>query len=106
LGREVVDPFGPFGVNSVTVNVGDPAASVQAAGAQVGAAFPMLLDADGAALATVGANKLPRTYLLDPAGRILWFDIEYSESTRRHLRNAILWHLTRGSTRARDARPR
>lgn len=107
LGREVVDPFGAFGVNAVTINVGDSAAAVQAAGQQVAAAFPALLDADGAALATVGTDKLPRTYLLDPAGKILWFDIEYSESTRRELKNAILWHLIHNPVVAtRESPPR
>jgi hypothetical protein len=55
----------------------------------------MLLDAEGKALDAVATEKLPRTYLLDASGQILWFDIEYSESTRRELKNAIVWHLTR-----------
>ncbi len=105
LEREVVGPFAGFGVNTVAINTGDPPAAVQAAGQQAGATFPSLIDADGAALATVGTNKLPRTYLLDAAGQILWFDLEYSESTRRQLKNAILWHLTGGPTAATRNKP-
>ena len=36
--------------------------------------FPNLLDADGKAFAQVGSEKLPRTFVLDPSGKILWFD--------------------------------
>ncbi len=32
---------------------------------------------------------MPRTYLVDSQGKILWFDMEYSRSTRRDLRDAI-----------------
>jgi hypothetical protein len=36
---------------------------------------------------------LPRTYLLDSSGKILWFDLEYSRSTRRELNQAIRYVL-------------
>ena len=49
----------------------------------------MLLDSEGEALAKVATRRLPRTYLLDKKGKILWFDMEYSASTRRDLRDAI-----------------
>jgi hypothetical protein len=48
-----------------------------------------LLDAEGRAFAEVGSEKLPRTYLVDAQGKILWFDIEYSLSTRRELHQAL-----------------
>lgn len=48
-----------------------------------------LTDADGAALGQVGASALPRIYVLDSAGKIAWFDIEYSEATRRELRQTL-----------------
>ena len=54
-----------------------------------GANFPTLLDADGKAFAQIGSEKMPRTFLLDPQGKILWFDIEYSLSTRRELHQAL-----------------
>jgi hypothetical protein len=40
-------------------------------------------------LADVGSVALPRLYVLDPAGKIVWFDIEYSESTRRELEQTL-----------------
>ena len=58
---------------------------LQAAGVD----FTNWLDADGNAFAQVGSQKLPRTYLLDPTGKILWFDIEYSLGTRRELNQAL-----------------
>ena len=61
----------------------------QAALEKAGANFPNLLDADGKAFAQVGSERLPRTYLLDPQGKILWFDIEYSLATRRELHQAL-----------------
>jgi hypothetical protein len=32
-------------------------------------------------------------YLLDPAGKVLWFDIEYSTGSRRDLERAIRFVL-------------
>ena len=54
-----------------------------------GTALTQLADADGAALAQVGELALPRIYVLDSAGKIAWFDIEYSEATRRELRQTL-----------------
>jgi len=51
--------------------------------------FAQLLDTSGSALAQVGSVALPRLYVLDPAGQIVWFDIEYSESTRRELSQTL-----------------
>lgn len=52
---------------------------------QARADFPQLMDSKGKTLAEVGSVALPRLYVLDPAGTIVWFDIEYSASTRREL---------------------
>lgn len=54
-----------------------------------GAGLTQLADNDGAALAQVGELALPRIYVLDSAGKIAWFDIEYSEATRRELRQTL-----------------
>jgi ABC-type amino acid transport substrate-binding protein len=78
---------GAFGV--VGVAVGQPVGAVRAVLAETGAAFPQLLDPDGQAFALVGDAHLPRIYVLDAQGRIVWFDIEYSEATRRELRQTL-----------------
>jgi peroxiredoxin len=89
LGPDVAEPFQNEGVAVVGIAVGESANSARSAVRQAGAKFPNLLDTDGAAFAKVGSDKLPRTYLLDPSGKILWFDIEYSQSTRRELAQSL-----------------
>jgi peroxiredoxin len=54
-----------------------------------GASFPQLLDNDGKAFNQVGMTRMPRVYVLDGSGKIVWFDIEYSQSTRRELKRTL-----------------
>lgn len=82
-------PFADEGVKLIAIDERDPADKVAALVKQHAITFPVLLDADGKALAGVATRRLPRTYLLDEQGKVLWFDIEYSASTRRQLRDAI-----------------
>ena len=89
LGRDVIEPFAQKGVAVVGVVVKESADSATAALKKAGGSFVNLLDADGKAFAQVGEQKLPRTFLLDPQGKILWFDIEYSIQTRRELKQAL-----------------
>jgi peroxiredoxin len=93
LEAEVYLPFNKAGVSLVAINVGDAEDAVRAAYEDAGAAFPCLLDADAAFYRSVADAKLPRTYLLDDEGRVVWLDIEYSRSTRRELLNAIHYFL-------------
>ena len=51
------------------------------------------MDPQGKALAQVATRYLPRTYLVDSEGKIVWFDMEYSPSTRRHLLQAIEYSM-------------
>jgi peroxiredoxin len=89
IGRDVVEPFGAKSVAAVGIAVKESEASAQATLKKSGASFTNLLDVDGKAFAQVGSQKLPRVYLVDPQGKILWFDIEYSPATRRELRQAL-----------------
>lgn len=57
--------------------------------ADSGAKFPQLTDADGAAFAQVGEQALPRIFVLDKAGKVAWFDIEFSEASRREMQQAL-----------------
>jgi peroxiredoxin len=90
LMKKVAEPFGKKGVHVVGINVGDAPAAV---GQEVGKAavtFPNLLDPKGEFLAKVAKDKkMPRTFLLDASGRILWFDVEYSRPSRRDLAQSI-----------------
>lgn len=83
--RDIANQFNAQHVAVVGIAVQQPQGAVQAALNEAQAAFPQLMDTDGNAFATVGKHALPRLYVLDPTGIIVWFDIEYSEGTRREL---------------------
>jgi len=86
LMKGVVEPYGEKGVRVVGVNVGDSAQAVERHVAEAAATFPNLLDTKGAFFAKVAKDgKMPRTFLLDANGKVLWFDVEYSRAARRDL---------------------
>jgi cytochrome c biogenesis protein CcmG/thiol:disulfide interchange protein DsbE len=85
--------FGASGVSIVGVNSGDDPQLAGELAKQAGASFPVMSDPQGTLLAQVAPGKVPSTYLLDSDGKILWFDIEYSRSTRRELVEAIRYKL-------------
>jgi peroxiredoxin len=89
LGPDVDATFGKEGVKVVGIAVNETAAGAAETLKKAEATFPNLLDADGKAFAQIGSERLPRTYLLDPEGKIVWFDIEYSQATRRELHEAL-----------------
>lgn len=95
LNTEVVQRFEKIGVQVVCINVGDAVEDIQNFLGQVECDAIHLQDVDGSGFDQVATEYLPRTYLLDTAGSIQWFDLEYSRSTRRELRNAIIFNFKR-----------
>jgi peroxiredoxin len=93
LQRETLEPYKSLGVNVIAINVGDETDRVRQAYQEAHAEFPCLLDGDRAAFTTIATGQLPRTYLLNGSGQILWMDLVYSSSTRRELTNAIHFFL-------------
>jgi len=89
LHDEVVQPFSATGTAVFAIHVGPPPKNYDALVQKYGPGITCLIDGDRQAFAKVATAKLPRTYLLDAQGKILWFDIEYSRTTRFDLRNAI-----------------
>jgi peroxiredoxin len=89
LQKDVHEPYGEKGVGVVAVNEGDTAEAVKETVTEAGVTFASLLDPDGALFAQVAKERLPRPYLLDAEGKILWFDLEYSQATRDNLMQAI-----------------
>jgi peroxiredoxin len=89
LAAKVASPLAAQGVKVVGICVCDSADEARKACEQAGVSYPVLLDRDGALFAQVATRRLPRTYLLDSAGKILWFDIEYTAPTRHDLREAL-----------------
>jgi len=90
---DVAEPFGPKGVQLVGINVKDSPDDARKVVEEAGAKYVNLLDPEGAYFAKVATEKLPRVYLLDASGKVLWFDIEYSNTTRRDLERAIKFVL-------------
>ena len=79
----------PGKVSMVGIAVAQRAGAARTRINKTGATFPQLLDADSKAFSQIGAAALPRVYVLDTDGKIVWFDIEYSEATRRELRQTL-----------------
>lgn len=85
LPRDVGAVYGTRGVATVLINTGDNASEEL----RQGLATTTLADPDGEQLAKLGSGRMPRVYVLDAGGKIRWFDIEYSRSTRRELRQTL-----------------
>jgi len=89
LARDFAGPLAERGGRIVAINVGDTPEEAAEAARQAKADFPVLLDPEQAYFGKVATERLPRTYVLDAEATILWFDLEYSRSTRRHLEQTI-----------------
>ena len=89
LGQDIAEPYHKQGVEVVTIAVNQPADITQSTLDQSASKLTTLLDPEGQAFAQIGSEKLPRVYVLDGAGKIVWFDLEYSHSTRRELKQAV-----------------
>jgi len=93
IGPDVIEPFSKEGVNVIGIAVQESPDTAQQTLTKTKANFPNLVDADGNAFSQVGRDNLPRTFVLDSDGKVVWFDIAYSLSTRREL-NSTLRALT------------
>jgi peroxiredoxin len=96
LEREVVDSWPEKQVRVVGIAVKTSQAELRRVIEAAGAKFSQLLDDDGKAFDQVGMVNLPRVYVLNAAGEIVWFDLEYSESTRRELQSTLLFLTAEG----------
>lgn len=94
LPLEIVTPFADYGVKVLTINTEDSAEQLNdLVPSDEAAGYEVLLDKDGQAFAKIATEVLPRTYLLDSEGRVLWFDLGYSRGSVRELTNAIHYFL-------------
>lgn len=89
LDLDVAQKYGDRGVAVIGVNEKDKPDAVRKAIAEAEVKYPQLLDEKGEYFAKVANERLPRIYLLDADGKVLWFDLEYSTSTRRDLLQGI-----------------
>ena len=86
---DVLEPFAAKELKVVGIDVGDKPEDVKKVLETSGATYPVLLDPNGDYFKSVATEELPRVYLLDGAGKILWFDIDYTRATRRELMTGI-----------------
>jgi peroxiredoxin len=93
LESDVLQPFADARLKAVAIHVGEPQDVYAELCSKRGEDVTCLVDADKSSFARVATRKLPRTYLLDADGKIIWFDIEYSRSTRNELLNAVQYYL-------------
>ena len=89
LTEDVAIPFAEQGVRVIGINEGDTQEDVVKQIDDLGVKFANFLDPDGSFFAKVATERIPRTYLIDASGKILWFDMEYSSSTRRDMLQAV-----------------
>lgn len=81
LSPEIVTPYAARGISVIAVGVDRVAptktgvTSLKASETNIGS--------------QLGDGRMPRVYALDPDGKIVWFDIEYSLSTRRELKACV-----------------
>jgi hypothetical protein len=97
LGPLLTQKYGSRGVNAVVAFVGEPDEAAKSFAQEHKNDFATIVSSDGAALSKITDNPqglMPRIFLIDSEWRILWFDIEYSRTTRRDL-DAALRYLTR-----------
>lgn len=93
VAQRIATPLADAGVKVIAVDVRDPLELARSAAEVAGGDITQLHDAQGQLYDAVATGRLPRTYLLDTHGKILWFDLEYSLETRRHLLQAVHFAL-------------
>jgi hypothetical protein len=89
LGPQILKQFKGKPIVGIAINHGNTADVVKAAAEKFGKDISTLLDTDDALWKKVAKSKVPRIYLLDAKGKILWMDIEFSRGSRRDLDSAI-----------------
>jgi hypothetical protein len=89
VAKSVAAKFTDKSVSAVGIIEAKNAQDAQADLTKFAVKFPQLLDADGAAPAQVGTGAPMRIYVLDDQQKIAWFDIEFSEATRRELAQTL-----------------
>jgi peroxiredoxin len=87
--KDILEPYAAKDLKVVGINVGNKPEKVKKSLDKSGVKFPILLDLQNEYFKSVAKEKLPRVYLIDATGKILWFDIEYARATRRELLTAI-----------------
>ncbi|QGJ71454.1 Hypothetical protein PBC10988_31590 [Planctomycetales bacterium 10988] len=89
LQNKVAGSFQDLGVSVVGIYVGGKAEDAKSFLEGTETSFPMLVDAEEKLYSEVATDYLPRIYVLDSEGKIVWFDLEYTLSTQRNLMQTL-----------------
>ena len=89
LQSDVAEAYAGDKISVIGVGVDVTPAKVKRDSAELEIDYAMLIDPQGRVFDQIGIKKLPRLFLVDCDGQILWFDIEYSLATRRELNLAL-----------------
>jgi peroxiredoxin len=89
LQLDVLEKYQKERLNVVGVYVGGPPEDLKTQIEKSEVKFPVLLDPQETFFHQVAKQELPRVYLLDVAGNILWFDIDFTYISRQNLAEAI-----------------
>ncbi len=89
LQADVAEQYADQGIHVIAINEHDTPETVAQQREFSAATYPMLLDPQAAYFQTVATERLPRLYVLDADGRILWLDFGYSETTRDTLQRVL-----------------
>jgi hypothetical protein len=90
LQTDIAEPYAGKGVKVLAINVGDNPQTVHQQLAKNGPKISCYFDEKRTLFNKVAKSMLPRVYLLDAGGKIIWFDTEYSQASRRNLMQAVL----------------
>lgn len=94
--RIPVDILGTYAkqrVKVIAANTGGDLATTKRLTGNAAKMIDSLVDGDQELFGQFANSRVPRTYLLDKDGKILWFDIEYSQGMQRELENALDYYL-------------
>jgi PAS domain-containing protein len=81
--QEIAQPFASDGLKVLAIHVGEASPAVTEAVQAAGITFPVLVDRNRAYFALVARQYLPRIYLVNQEGKILWLDLGFTELTGR-----------------------
>ncbi len=90
---DILGTFAAYRVKVVAVNVGGTVEETKRLTGDAGDKIVSLADTESKLFNQFATKHIPRTYVLDQEGRIAWFDLEYSESSRRSLTNALTYFI-------------
>jgi len=96
LAKDLLPTYQEKGLRAVGINVGEEAEAAQKALPPAASTLPVLVDPTGQYFAQIAQQSpkpeiplLPRTYVLDGQGKVLWLDIGYGGDTFRGIQTTV-----------------